>query len=94
MTRQLAKEFAPHNIRVNSISPGTINTPMNARLIAEPGGENLMESWVSMHPMKRIGEPDEVAGVALFLASDDSSFVTGAELLVDGGLTINPGFTE
>ncbi len=94
MTRQLAKEFAPENIRVNSISPGTINTPMNARLIAEPGGENLMESWKSMHPMERIGEPDEVAGVALFLASDDSSFVTGAELMVDGGLTINPGFTE
>ena len=94
MTRQLAKEFAPQNIRVNSISPGTINTPMNAKLMAEPGGENLMASWVRMHPMNRIGEPDEVAGAALFLASDDSSFVTGAELMVDGGLTINPGFDE
>ena len=94
MTRQLAKEFAPQNIRVNSISPGTINTEMNAKLITKPGGENLMKSWIGMHPMNRIGDPDEVAGVASFLGSDDSSFVTGAELMVDGGLTTNPRFIE
>jgi len=91
MTRQLAVEFGPHNVRVNSISPGTINTPMNEKVVAEIGG-NLMKAWVAMHPIGRIGEPAEVAEAAVYLASDAAGFTTGIDLRVDGGLTAAPRF--
>jgi NAD(P)-dependent dehydrogenase (short-subunit alcohol dehydrogenase family) len=91
MTRQLAVEFGRHNVRVNSISPGTINTPMNEKVIAEIGG-NLMKAWVTMHPIGRIGEPAEVAEAAIYLASDAAGFTTGIDLRVDGGLTAAPRF--
>jgi NAD(P)-dependent dehydrogenase (short-subunit alcohol dehydrogenase family) len=67
-------------IRVNVISPGTIDT---ARFEAAP--QEMKNGWVSVIPMGRVGNPDEIASAALFLASDDSSFVTGIELFVDGG---------
>lgn len=89
MTRQMAVEFAPQGIRVNSVSPGAINTPMNERLVEEQG-QQLLRDWEWMHPVGRIGEPEEVARCALFLASDESSFVTGVDLRVDGGLTVTP----
>ena len=89
MTRQMAVEFGPMNIRVNSISPGTINTPMNDKLIKEIGG-NLAKAWVKMHPIGRIGEPSEVAEAAIYLASDAAGFTTGTDLRVDGGLTAAP----
>jgi NAD(P)-dependent dehydrogenase (short-subunit alcohol dehydrogenase family) len=91
MTRQMAVEFGPMNIRVNSISPGTINTPMNDRLIKEIGG-NLARAWVKMHPLGRIGEPSEVAEAAVYLASDAAGFTTGTDLRVDGGLTAAPRY--
>jgi len=91
MTRQMAVEFGPMNIRVNSISPGTINTPMNDRLIKEIGG-NLARAWVTMHPLGRIGEPSEVAEAAVYLASDAAGFTTGIDLRVDGGLTAAPRY--
>ena len=91
MTRQLAVEFGRHNVRVNSISPGTINTPMNEKVVAESGG-NLMKAWVAMHPIGRIGEPAEVAEAAVYLASDAAGFTTGIDLRVDGGLTAAPRF--
>jgi NAD(P)-dependent dehydrogenase (short-subunit alcohol dehydrogenase family) len=91
MTRQLAVEFGRHNVRVNSISPGTINTPMNEKVVAEIGG-NLMKAWVTMHPIGRIGEPAEVAEAAVYLASDAAGFTTGIDLRVDGGLTAAPRF--
>jgi len=91
MTRQLAVEFGRHNVRVNSISPGTINTPMNEKVVAELGG-NLMKAWVTMHPIGRIGEPAEVAEAAVYLASDAAGFTTGIDLRVDGGLTAAPRF--
>jgi len=85
MTRTMALECAPYNIRVNCISPGAFATPM------------LMENWgdvppeqhplVPRIPLKRIGRPEELAQVALFLACDDSSYMTGSDLLVDGGLS-------
>jgi NAD(P)-dependent dehydrogenase (short-subunit alcohol dehydrogenase family) len=87
MTQQLAVEFAPQGIRVNSISPGAINTPMNARIVAEQG-EQLLKIWNHMHPLGRIGEPNEVAAAAVFLASDEASFITGVDLKVDGGVTL------
>lgn len=89
MTRQMAVEFAPSGIRVNSVSPGAINTPMNERLVAEQG-QQLLRDWEWMHPVGRIGEPEEVARAVLFLASDEASFVTGVDLRVDGGLTVTP----
>jgi NAD(P)-dependent dehydrogenase (short-subunit alcohol dehydrogenase family) len=91
MTRQMAVEFGPYNVRVNSISPGTINTPMNDQLVRELGG-NLMKAWVTMHPLGRIGEPAEVAEAAVYLASDAAGFTTGIDLRVDGGLTAAPRY--
>lgn len=91
MTRQMAVEFGPMNIRVNSISPGTINTPMNEKVIAELG-DHVARAWVKMHPIGRIGKPEEVAEAAVYLASDAAGFTTGIDLRVDGGLTAAPRF--
>jgi NAD(P)-dependent dehydrogenase (short-subunit alcohol dehydrogenase family) len=91
MTRQMAVEFGPHNVRVNSISPGTINTPMNEKLIAQ-FGDTLTKAWVKMHPLNRIGHPAEVAEAAVYLASDAAGFTTGIDLRVDGGLTAAPRY--
>jgi NAD(P)-dependent dehydrogenase (short-subunit alcohol dehydrogenase family) len=91
MTRQMAVEFGPHNIRVNSISPGTIATPMNEKIVAEQG-EHIARAWVKMHPIGRIGRPEEVAEAAVYLASDAAGFTTGMDLRVDGGLTAAPRF--
>lgn len=91
MMRQLAVEFGPHNIRFNSISPGTINTPMNEQVIRELG-DNVARAWVKMHPLGRIGRPEEVAEAAVYLASDAAGFTTGTDLRVDGGLTAAPRY--
>lgn len=91
MTRQLAVEFGPHNIRFNSISPGTINTPMNEQVIRDLG-EHVARAWVKMHPIGRIGKPEEVAEAAVYLASDAAGFTTGIDLRVDGGLTAAPRY--
>lgn len=91
MTRQMAVEFGPHNVRINSISPGTINTPMNEQVIAELG-DNVARAWVKMHPIGRIGKPEEVAEAAVYLASDAAGFTTGVDLRVDGGLCVAPRY--
>ncbi len=91
MTRQMAVEFGPVNVRVNSISPGTIATPMNEKVIADLG-EHVARAWVKMHPIGRIGRPEEVAEAAVYLASDAAGFTTGIDLRVDGGLTAAPRF--
>jgi NAD(P)-dependent dehydrogenase (short-subunit alcohol dehydrogenase family) len=91
MTRQMAVEFGPHNVRVNSISPGTINTPMNVKVVADLG-DHIARAWVKMHPIGRIGKPSEVAEAAIYLASDAAAFTTGIDLRVDGGLTAAPRF--
>lgn len=83
MTKAAALEFAPFNVRVNSVHPGTIRTP----LTLFPGSEEMVEASCAITPLKRIGEPDEVAEIVLMLASDESRYATGAEFVVDGGLS-------
>jgi meso-butanediol dehydrogenase/(S,S)-butanediol dehydrogenase/diacetyl reductase len=84
MTRQYAAEGAPHGIRANTISPGMIRSAQTEPLMKQPG---WTERAVSRQLIKRIGEPEDVAKVALFLASDDSGYITGADIAVDGGGT-------
>ncbi|ANQ75674.1 MULTISPECIES: SDR family NAD(P)-dependent oxidoreductase [Rhodococcus] len=88
-TRALAVELSKHNIRVNSLNPGVVETPLLNDFIGKSDDpESFRESLNSMHLMGRIGQPDEIARAALFLASDSSSFMTGTDLLVDGGLVL------
>lgn len=84
MTRELAVEYPRQGIRANSICPGPIETPLLAELLADP--ERRQRRLVHI-PMGRFGRPEEIAKAALFLASDDASFVTGSALVVDGGIT-------
>jgi NAD(P)-dependent dehydrogenase (short-subunit alcohol dehydrogenase family) len=84
LTKVTAIQYAKEKIRANSVHPGPIVTPMTEQRRADPAIKALMESRI---PMGRYGEPDEVAYCVLFLASDESSFVTGSELVVDGGWT-------
>lgn len=89
MTQQLAVEFAPQGIRVNSISPGTVMTPLNEKRMRDEGA-HVLEEWIAWHPIGRIGTTEEVAQAALFLASDEAGFITGVDLKVDGGMTLRP----
>jgi NAD(P)-dependent dehydrogenase (short-subunit alcohol dehydrogenase family) len=82
LSRALAVEFGPNNIRVNCICPGAIDTPMIAPVVdtLKQSGQPFMNS-----PIRRLGTPDDIAYCALYLASDEASFVTGATFVVDGG---------
>ncbi|TGR23194.1 SDR family NAD(P)-dependent oxidoreductase [Mesorhizobium sp. M8A.F.Ca.ET.197.01.1.1] len=91
MSRQMAVEFGPHNVRVNSVSPGSIATPMYEQTVAEIG-EQLGRAWVKMHPIGRIGKSAEVAEAMVYLASDAAGFTTGMDLRVDGGAAATPRF--
>lgn len=93
LTRQLAGQLGPDQIRVNSISPGAINTPMNADRVAREGAA-LRDKWNAMHALGRIGHPGEVAAVALLLAGDAGGFISGADIPVDGGLCALPRYWE
>ena len=84
LTRQFALDGAPHGVRVNCICPGFIDTPL-VGIIKE--AEPLLKWAIEDTPLGRLGQPEEIAKAALFLASDDSSFMTGAPLIVDGGWT-------
>lgn len=87
-TKTMAVDHAAQGIRVNALMPGVIDTPMPARSLKRYDDPDAMRAyWKQRHPMGRIGQPEEVARAALFLASDDSSFVTGTLLFVDGGWT-------
>jgi NAD(P)-dependent dehydrogenase (short-subunit alcohol dehydrogenase family) len=85
LTKHLAVEWADQGIRVNAVAPGTIRTERVQRLPEEPGGQEYIDEIERMHPMGRLGEPEEVAAAIVFLASDQASFITGAILPVDGG---------
>src|SRR5439155_14276933 len=84
MTREIAVEFARRNIRANALCPGPIETPLLAELMSDPARR---ERRLVHIPVGRLGQAQEVANAALFLASDESSFVTGSTFLVDGGIT-------
>lgn len=89
MTETLALEYAPKGIRVNNIGPGAINTPINAEKFADPAKRKDVESMI---PLGYIGKPEQIAAVAAWLASDESSYVTGITLFADGGMTKYPAF--
>lgn len=82
MTKQVAVEYGAQDIRVNSIHPGYIRTPMMAAATDEEGGDAL-----TMIPLRRLADPNEVSNLAIFLASDESSYITGMEHVIDGGMT-------
>ncbi len=91
MTRTMALDHAADGVRVNAVSPGSIDTPMlraSAQLFNPDAVEATVASWGALHPLGRVGQPREVARVVLFLSSDDASFMTGANVIVDGGLSI------
>jgi NAD(P)-dependent dehydrogenase (short-subunit alcohol dehydrogenase family) len=88
LTRNAAVEYGPLGIRVNAVCPGIIRTPMALSAMGEAGGEAFIEEiGRRAHPIGRVGEVDDVAALVLFLASDASSFITGAAIPIDGGMT-------
>lgn len=91
LMKSLAQELAPHRIRVNSIGPGAIRTPINTAAWSTP---EAYEALMALVPYKRIGEPDDIAQAAVWLASDAADYVNGTTLFVDGGMTCYPGFAE
>jgi glucose 1-dehydrogenase len=91
MMKSLAQEVAPRRIRVNSISPGAIKTPINEAAWRTPEAENKL---LELIPYGRVGDVEDVARAAVWLASDESDYVTGASLYVDGGMTLYPGFDD
>ncbi|MCD6384353.1 SDR family oxidoreductase [Candidatus Sumerlaeota bacterium] len=84
LTKALAVEWAEYNIRVNAISPGYTLTEMNLR----PEVEKLHPHWIERTPMKRLADPEDMMGAVVFLASETASFITGHELVIDGGFTL------
>jgi glucose 1-dehydrogenase len=89
MMKSIAQEVAPHRIRVNAISPGAVRTPINE---SAWNNREAYNSLMTLIPYKRIGEPNEIGRAAVWLASDDSDYITGTALYVDGGMTLYPGF--
>jgi len=91
MMKTLAQEVAPMKIRVNSIAPGAIRTPINT---AAWGTPEALRSLLELIPYKRIGEPEDVGRVAVWLASDAADYVVGTTIFVDGGMTLYPEFAD
>jgi NAD(P)-dependent dehydrogenase (short-subunit alcohol dehydrogenase family) len=88
LARNLAVEWGPQNVRVNAISPGVIRTAFARPMLDDP---TVMERRIALTPLRRVGEPEEVASVALLLAAPAGAFITGQNIVVDGGTTISDG---
>jgi glucose 1-dehydrogenase len=91
MMKSLAQEVAPHRIRVNAIAPGAIRTPINKDAWDSP---EALKKLLKLVPYGRIGESEDIGRAAVWLASDDSDYVVGTTLFVDGGMTLYPGFAD
>jgi NAD(P)-dependent dehydrogenase (short-subunit alcohol dehydrogenase family) len=91
MMKTMAQEAGPHGVRVLSVAPGAIETPINAAVLNDKAWQEDLKSKV---PLQRIGQPEEIASVALFLASDLASYVTATTVFVDGGMTDYPAFAH
>ena len=90
LTKSIALDFVNENIRANSICPGTVNTPWVERITQNyDNPEEARELMRQRQPLGRLGEPDEIAMAAVYLASDESKFITGTSLIIDGGLTMS-----
>jgi glucose 1-dehydrogenase len=89
LMKSMAQELAPKKIRVNSIAPGAIKTPINRGAWDTP---QALKQLLTLIPDQRVGEPEDIARTAVWLASDQSDYITGATLFVDGGMTLYPGF--
>ncbi|MDQ0154781.1 glucose 1-dehydrogenase [Robertmurraya andreesenii] len=83
MTKAAALEFAQHGIRINSVHPGAVATPM----IIQEDVKDAVEAWAKTLPLQRVAQPEEVSNLVVFLASDESSYSTGSEFVIDGGVT-------
>jgi glucose 1-dehydrogenase len=91
LMKSIAQEYAPLKIRVNSIGPGAIRTPINHAAWQTP---EAYQQLLKLIPAKRIGEPEDIGGAAVWLASDESEYVNGITLFVDGGMLLYPGFED
>lgn len=90
LSRVIATQYGRHGVRSNVVCPGTIITEASSPKLTEAGHGDIREEWLDQYPLGRFGRPAEVAEAALFLGSPRSSFVTGAELVIDGGLSTGP----
>ena len=88
LTRTICLELAPNNITVNNIAPGAVHTPIDADVEADP---EKMKALLNEIPLHRMGQPEEIAKLAAYLASDAASYITGATYIIDGGLSVNSG---
>ena len=88
LVKKLAVEYGPNNIRVNAISSGLIDTPFSNSLMAQ---KDFMKKRLQLTPLRRVGKPEEIASVALLLASKEGGYITGQNIIVDGGTTISDG---
>ncbi len=91
MMKSLAQEYGPNKIRVNSVGPGAIKTPINRSAWETPDAEAKL---LELIPYSRVGEASDIGAVAVWLASDESDYIHGTTIFVDGGMTLYPGFTE
>jgi 2-keto-3-deoxy-L-fuconate dehydrogenase len=89
LTKSVAADYASYGIRCNAICPGTVHTPsLEDRIRAQPDVEAARTAFIARQPMGRLGKPEEIAAAAVYLASDESAFVTGITLIIDGGMTL------
>jgi NAD(P)-dependent dehydrogenase (short-subunit alcohol dehydrogenase family) len=88
LTRQMSREYAAQGVRVNCIAPATVETPLNVQVLSRsPDPQQLRAAWEKMHPIGRLGQPIDIAYGALYLASNESAWVTGHCLVIDGGFS-------